>query len=1101
MSKLRIASQNIGGLTNFKGPQIIQSIESNKLDLAVLTEFSVNSTTNPRNQLGNKKCIFYSRNESRNNGIAFIIRKNLSKSIISMDTYCELEGYMCSVSLSIGDTIITITGVYSPSGTTKEENEMRMKILNKISQLSNQSPHPHIFIGDFNAALNRNGRNGGHWYAKDNQFQSWILESSLEIISDPIAKTCKNKANGAESAIDHVLGSNIQHLDKIKCNIMDIIKFPEETDHHGWCVEFETLIYPEVTHNKYTPIQIIKSNEFPKSADELALEFEKKNTTQQSTPFHHEGVTEKAKTLLYLRERLYMERTVGLDNSIGLKLQENKKELIKELRNGRRESFNKWLEGVNLSNNMWKWTETNREEKRIKSLIIGGHKVGDPIKLAEHVGAFYEKLYNKGHSTNINSYKRKQLNPFDSSILIRPATLEEVNTTLTRMSKTSTTGFDGMNVTDIQKMVAAKPNEMLTIINNELRNGPGKEMKRAILVTLFKKGDRNDLSNYRPIMITPMLYRLVMRIVSNRLMQLILDKSIIPNNQQGFLRNRSTMNNLYFLKEMIDKAVSEQEDLFVTLIDITKAYDNVNHKSLLKILEAIGFEESFIEWTRVWTQERSFSAKIHNVIGKRFQCSNGVPQGCPLSPLMFNLYLVYVMNENDLEDSEVNMLLFADDMMSASNRFHKVQIHNTLLEKKLNDINLDISGSKTEYAGGEWKDHSYKCSSKKMKIGGQTIASMKEIKYLGITFDIDRNFEIHSKLIEKKVIGSLQNLRTKFLYPKSVRNVYSGKIIGSLVYSGQIGALTRKTLDILKVKSAIFSRNALQLSKFSSKSFIYAKEEDGGLGFKIPEAVVDRMTVIHGVNTLNSKYEKLRELARRNMRDSEIKSTLKSVNKLYKLSIFIKDGEWTVLLPDGRELFITNGYNLERNGKESNDLAMLGDWMDRIAYDRLTVTKDDAIFRSKDKCYPSSLLIPKGVTPFQVRLMIQARAGAMMNRFSHPSYCYGCQKENATIKHTIYECPKLDQLKHDLITIISQSFNSRIYLAWEDEFVDQTGILQISPRGTVNKTFGELLNKKMLTALQRVCGEYLYAIEMQSDYQKSLKRKRLESIGSTDPVE
>ena len=176
------------------------------------------------------------------------------------------------------------------------------------------------------------------------------------------------------------------------------------------------------------------------------------------------------------------------------------------------------------------------------------------------------------------------------------------------------------------------------------------------MLPIFKKGDRSDFGNYRPVSLLNICSKVCEKIIFKHLFNYCRDNDIISMHQSGFTPGDSTVHQLVYLYNTFCKALNNKKDIRIVFCDQSKAFDRVWHQGLLYKLECIGITGDLLSWFRSYLHNREQRVIIHGSSSKWGRIPAGVPQGAVLGPLAFFIYI------NDItENIKSNIKLFADD--------------------------------------------------------------------------------------------------------------------------------------------------------------------------------------------------------------------------------------------------------------------------------------------------------------------------------------------------------------------------------------------------------------------------------------------------------
>ena len=177
------------------------------------------------------------------------------------------------------------------------------------------------------------------------------------------------------------------------------------------------------------------------------------------------------------------------------------------------------------------------------------------------------------------------------------------------------------------------------------------------IIPIFKKENRAKAENYRPVSLTSHIIKLFERVLRVKLIDYIESNEILTNYQYGFRQGRSCMSQLIHHYENLISILEENENADALYLDMSKAFDKVDHAILLKKLESIGIKGKIHQWLTSFLTNREQYVLVNGKKSETGKVMSGVPQGTVLGPLLFILYI------NDLPKYIKNcyLMIFADD--------------------------------------------------------------------------------------------------------------------------------------------------------------------------------------------------------------------------------------------------------------------------------------------------------------------------------------------------------------------------------------------------------------------------------------------------------
>ena len=206
-----------------------------------------------------------------------------------------------------------------------------------------------------------------------------------------------------------------------------------------------------------------------------------------------------------------------------------------------------------------------------------------------------------------------------------------------RSSKTP--GLDGLPAEFYRTFISEVGPHICEVLNDVLKKGKLSDTQRMGLITLLfkKKGSRADLANWRPISLLNVDYKILTKILANRV-RLVLPK-IIHVDQTCSVAGRSILDNAHLLRNVQDYVDQKNLGAAFVSLDQQKAFDRVHWGYLRQVLENFGFGPNFRRWVEILYTDINSAVLCNGNISQTFSLTRGVRQGCPLSPLLYILSL------------------------------------------------------------------------------------------------------------------------------------------------------------------------------------------------------------------------------------------------------------------------------------------------------------------------------------------------------------------------------------------------------------------------------------------------------------------------------
>ena len=374
--------------------------------------------------------------------------------------------------------------------------------------------------------------------------------------------------------------------------------------------------------------------------------------------------------------------------------------------------------------------------------------------------------------------------------------------------KPSTCCLDAIPSDFFKTIAKSVLNDLQQILNISLQSGTfPKNLKVAAIKPLLKKRtlDASMFTNYRPISNLPFISKIIEKVVYKQLSNFLSSNGLFDKFQSGFRPNHSTETALIRVINDIRLNTDSGKVSVLVLLDLSAAFDTVDHTILLNRLETwVGLDGMVLKWFRSYLEERSYFVTIGSFESDRLAMTCGVPQGSVLGPLLFSLYMLPL--GQILQNSNVNYHSYADDTqiyiaLSADDYSPLTSLSNCLdqINNWMNQNFLQLNQDKTEVIVFGNKE---KRSVVIKHLELLSIQTKDQVRNLGVQIDSDLTFSSHIKSITKTAFYQLKNIsRVKgFMSQTDQEKLIHAFISSRLDYcNGLLTGLPKKSIKQLQL--------------------------------------------------------------------------------------------------------------------------------------------------------------------------------------------------------------------------------------------------------------------------------------------------------------
>lgn len=545
-----------------------------------------------------------------------------------------------------------MVNVYAPQDDRKKET-----LWNRILEFKEGNPGHYIMFGDFNVVRTASERIGTVFNSNSsNVFNQFISDALLwEIPHGGHLFTRINRRGDKLSKLDRFLitENSSSHMRNYSAQVLDC----QISDHRPIVLSASTIDFGP------TPFKLFNSWLLDKHLCTIITDFWESNVADYG-PNPIVGFKNKMKNLKIIIRDWSKNQT-----SFQARKKEDLLNKIKEFDTTMASGSNNltsdshrplWLEelrNIELKENLdtsqkakVKWgIEADENSKffhaivnqKRRTLSIHGIKhegqwLTDPHRIKDAFHSFFEAKFKKGDVAKITTRSPlyKTLHEDQNTFLISPISESEIRNAIWDCGSEKSPGPDGFSFAFYKKFWDTIKRDVIVFVQEFFRTGIiPKGCNTSFIALIPKISNPMVVSDFRPISLIGAQYKIIAKVLANRLAQVI--DSIISREQSAFIKQRQILDGPLMVNEVIKYCNRKKTKLMVFKIDFEKAFDSVSWDYLFRVMNFMGFSEKWISWIKGCLFSATASILVNGSPTCEYHINRGLRQGDPLSPFLF----------------------------------------------------------------------------------------------------------------------------------------------------------------------------------------------------------------------------------------------------------------------------------------------------------------------------------------------------------------------------------------------------------------------------------------------------------------------------------